>query len=66
MLLTFSLHVSPNCFDQCKAWFPFDLYRIVESCYSSRFWIIADRLITIKNHNIIEIGSDLQPKRFLS
>ena len=48
-----------------KAWFPLDRNRIVKSC-DSRFWFMVERLITIENRNRTEIGSDLQPKRFLS
>ena len=49
-----------------KAQFPLDRNEIMKSCVSSRFWLIVERLITVKNKNITEIGSDLQPKRFLS
>ena len=39
---------------------------IVKSCDSSRFWLIVEKLTTIENKNVTEIGSDLQPRRFLS
>ena len=38
---------------------------MVKSCVSSRFWLILERLITTENKNLIRIGLDLQPKRFL-
>ena len=41
-------------------------HQIVKSYDSSRFWLIVERLITIENKTLTEIGSDLQPKRFLS
>ena len=38
---------------------------IVKSCDSSSFWLIVERLITVENNNLTEIGSNLQPQRFL-
>ena len=49
-----------------EAWFPLDRNRIVKSRDSSRFWLIAEKLITTENKSLIEIISDLQPERFLS
>ena len=49
-----------------KIWYPLDRNGIVKSCDSSRFWLIIERLITFEYENRTEIGSDLQPKRFLS
>ena len=50
----------------CKAWFPLARSRIVKSCDSSRFWLTAEKLVTTENKNLTEVGSDLQPKEFLS
>ena len=49
-----------------KVWFPLDHNGNTKSCGSRKFWFITERLITIENKYLNEIGVDLQPKQFLS
>ena len=63
---TVVFHNLTSRFVDPKAWFPLDRNRIVKSRDSSRVWLIVERLITLDSKNLIEIGLDLQLKRFLS
>ena len=49
-----------------NTWFPLDPNRIVQLCDSSSAWLIVEILSTIESKNPSEIGSNLQPSRFLS
>ena len=51
-------------FSSLKAWFPLDRNRIVKSRGSSGFWLIVERLITIKGKGLAEVALDLRPERF--
>ena len=59
-------NASSQHYFKAKVWFPSEHNGIVKSYDSSRFLFIVDRLITIENKTLTEIGSGLQAKRFLS